>query len=142
MEVIELANKIKNLNTNDRMYLLEEIFKDESVSATELLVAKIANLEKFKMDAKRDIVKIAEAGMELGEKEMRSVTKIGGRTRKKSNTFKLAMVRCLIEAGAHRGTEYGEEIAAADFSAIDEEWYEWGWKPKTTKYNLTLKEGK
>ena len=132
-EIIRLAESIKQLDTSDRMRLLQEILKDEQVSVTELLVAKIVNLEDFKRKAKRDIPKIAEAGLELGEKEMRSVIKLPGYTRKKTDTFKLAMVKCLIDAGGFRGTAYGDQIAAADFSSIDKDWYDWAWKPQTTE---------
>lgn len=132
MEVIKLAEKIKKLDTNNRFYLLREIMKDEDVSVTELLVAKIADLEDFKDKARRDIPKIAEAGLELGEEEMRSITGIGGRARKKDDSFKLAMVRCLLDAGAFKGSQYGDEIATTDFSSIDDSWYDRSWKPQTT----------
>lgn len=131
LDVVRLAAEIKELDTSDRMRLLQEIIKDERISVTELLVAKVANLEDFKRKAKRDIPKIAEAGLELGEKEMRKVTGIGGYTRKKTDSFKLAMVKCLIDAGGYKGTKYGDEIAAADYSSIDEDWYDWSWKPST-----------
>lgn len=133
MEIIELANRIKKLSANDRMYLLREILNDESISVTELLVSKVADLEDFKKKAKNDIVMVATAGIELGEKEMRDVTKIKGYTRKKDDSFKLAMVKCLIEAGAYRGTEYGDEIADADFGSVDQDWYESSWRPLTFK---------
>lgn len=132
MKVYELIEEIKSLDTSQRNLILQEIMKDEAVSATEILIAKVGSLERFKQDAKLDIVKVAEAGMELGEREMRSVTKIKGNTRKKTDTFKLAMVRCLLDAGAFYNTEYGKQIEAADYSSIDKDWYEWGWKPKTT----------
>lgn len=128
-DVMRLSDEIKSLDTYDRMRLLQEILKDESVSITELLVTKIAKLEDFKHKAQRDIPKIAEAGLELGEKEMRKVTGIGGYTRKKTDAFKLAMVKCLVDAGGYGSTTYGDQIAATDFSSVDKDWYEWGWKP-------------
>lgn len=133
MELFRIVEEIKQLSTDDRFMVLKELIKDEKVSVTELIVAKVYNLEEFKKNAIRDITKVAEAGMELGEREMRAVTKISGYTRKKDDSFKLAMVKCLIDAGAYKGTAYGDEIAAADFSSIDKDWYEWSWKPATTK---------
>lgn len=131
-ELFGLADKIKDMSTSDRQYLLREIFTDEKVSVTELLVARIHSLEQFKVDAKEDIRKIAEAGMELGEREMRRVFKTRGNTRKKTDGFYIAMVRCLLDAGAYRSTEYAKELEARDFSSIDRDWYEWNWQPKTT----------
>ena len=137
IEVYEIAQKIKSMNTESRQILLNEIFADEKVSATELLVAKIYSLEHYKTNAKNDIRKIAEAGMELGEREMRRVLKTKENTRKKTDDFYLAMVRCLLDAGAYRNTEYAKQLEASDYSSIDTEWYEWSWKPVTT---LTDKE--
>lgn len=131
MEFHELINQIKSLSTDDRNTVLVKLLEDDEVSAVEILVAKIYRLEDFSRKARRDIPKIAEAGLELGEKEMRKVTGIGGYTRKKTDAFKLAMVKCLVDAGGYRSTVYGDKIAGTDFSAIDKDWYDWSWKPET-----------
>ena len=55
IEVYEIAQKIRSMNTKSRQILLNEIFADEKVSATELLVAKIYSLEDYKTNAKNDI---------------------------------------------------------------------------------------
>lgn len=132
IEVYEIAQKIRSMNTESRQILLNEIFADEKVSAIGLLVAKIYSLEDYKANAKNDIKKIAEAGMELGGCEMRRVLKTKENTRKKTDDFYLAMVRCLLDAGAYRGTEYAKQLEASDYSSIDTKWYEWAWKPATT----------
>jgi len=129
----ELAEEIKGLNSDDRMYLLAEIFKDDQVSATELLYSKMASLEKFKLDAKNDIRMVATAGMELGEREMRRVLKTKDNTRKKTDSFYLSMVRSLLDAGAHQGTQFADELEKSDFSPIDRKWYEECWQPRTTR---------
>jgi hypothetical protein len=133
MEITALAKSIRSLDANERMRLLLEIIEDENVSITELVVAKTLQLEDFKKKAIRDMPRIAEAGLELGEKEMRKVTGIKGRTRKKTDTFNLAMVKCLIDARGYYGTEYGKQIASVDFSSIDTDWYEQSWQPQTYK---------
>lgn len=132
MDFHDLVNRIKDLTTDQRMFILSELLKDEKVSATELLVAKISQLEQFKYNAKNDILTVAHAGIELGEREMRRVLKAKGNTRKKDDSFYIAMVRCLMDAGAYRGTEFGKEIESSDFSSVDRDWYEQAWKPKTT----------
>jgi hypothetical protein len=137
MELANLLIQIKKLSRDERIYLMREILKDDSISITDALVAQISNLEQFKRDAKHDIVKVAEAGMELGEREMRRLTKIKGNTRKKTDTFYMSMIRCLLDAGAYKGTEYGKQIEGADFSTIDEDWYGWAWKPKTTREKIS-----
>ena len=131
LKVIRLAKEIAALDTADRNRLLAEIVKDEHVSVTELLTVKIANLETFRDLARTDMTRIAEAGIELAEPEVRKVAKIGGRVRKKSVTFRLAMLRCLLDARAYEGTEYGRQLESTDFSAIDSKWYEDAWKPQS-----------
>jgi hypothetical protein len=136
MELVELIEKIQTLSTSDRNFILQEIIKDEKVSVTEIILARVYVLEKFKQDARQDIVTVAQAGLELGEKEMRLVTGMGGKTRKKTNSFKLSMVKCLVDAGAFKGSKYGDELANIDYSAIDKKWYEDCWQPVTTKQEL------
>lgn len=132
MEVTEIISRMKRLSSDDRYHVLIELLKDDKIPVSELIVAKVSSLERFKQDAKRDINRIAEAGMELGEKEMRAVTKIKGKTRKKTDSFMLAMVKCLVDAGAYRGSIYGDKLASVDYSSVDEDWYKHAWQPKTS----------
>lgn len=133
----ELIKQLKSFDKAEVHTVAKAIVNDRLLDIGTLLIEYIINLQEEKDSIQRDVVMVSEAGLALGEKNVRKSTGVGGRTRSLSPGVQLAMTRCLLEAGALKGSVYGDQLRdSIDISDMDEGWYKRAWQPNGKVYQI------
>lgn len=127
----------EKLDPQEVNYLLKAMLRQEKVDIPQLISAYAEHLANFKHDAQTDIQKLAEAGLTLADKEIKSIGSIKSLSKRQLHT---ALAHTLLQAG-YRGTVYNEKLSAKiDQSIVDKSWYEHNWQLKTVTPNQRERE--
>lgn len=124
-EAIEVLDAMKRLSNNEKLWVINQLVVGEDLSLLGIIHAEAERLEKFRKKARNDIRKLAEAGMYLGEKQIKKIPTL---KEKRERQLQAALARTLLSTGIREGTKSGEKIkATVDFTEIDEKWYQDCW---------------
>lgn len=120
----------KELDKREVNYLILHLLHEEKIDIPMLVNKYTEYLTNFKHDAQRDIRNLAEAGLELGQQNIKKISSVKSDNKKQLHT---ALAHTLLTAG-FRGTKFNEELSKyVDMSIVDQDWYENCWQLKTIR---------
>lgn len=129
--IIAAKKAMEVLNESEKLYVINMLLQAEEISLKTVIVAEANRLEDFRLKSRNDIRKLATAGLDLGEKQIKLIPKM--KNDNKRNLF-AAFTKTLLSTRVYYDTPFEKNILATiDFSGIDEEWYQECWALESVK---------
>lgn len=132
MKATQALKAMQELTSQERYFVLTQLLASEDINITGLVKERERHLLKFKEDAYHDIQVLSQAGLQLGESNIKKIPKIKQQYKR---ILQIAMANTLISTGVIKGTPHEKElkknISFKDFSDKDKDWYESFWKLRT-----------
>lgn len=131
ISVQKALDLMKRLSEEEKLYVINRLVATEDMSLLTVIYAETKRLELYRQRSREDIRKLAEAGLYLGNKQIKKIPSI---KEKRERQLQAALTRTLLATGIRNGTKSSKEIDAnIDFSEINEEWYRECWALESVK---------
>lgn len=119
----------EKMDKSERRSTLFVLLDRGIIDISEAVAVYGSHLERFKEDAKHDINRVATAGIDLSEKQIKAIPKMKN---KRQRDVATAQAVTLLSTRVYEGTPFEKELyKCVDMEGIDEDWYEWSWKLRT-----------
>lgn len=121
----------KKLDKNEVNFLLRRLLAEEKVDIPALITSYAQYLADFRHAAQNDIRKLAEAGLELGTKEIKKIPTIKNPKSHDKKGLYTALAHTLLAAG-YRDTAFNKKLSETlDMSIVGVDWYNHSWALET-----------
>lgn len=112
------------LNEQEQTHVVTELLRSDKLDMAQALQIQAKYLTQYKKDARNDMRMLSEAGLILGEKQIKAIPKSPAKDRE----LNAGLARTLLSGGGFATTKHHEELAkCVEGIEVNEDWYQRSW---------------